>query len=47
MSEPVLRVGVIGGGQLARMMIAPSKKLGISLKVLAESEGSPAADAAT
>ena len=47
MSEPVLRVGVIGGGQLARMMIAPSKKLGISIKVLAESEGSPAADAAT
>ena len=47
MSEPVLRVGVIGGGQLARMMIAPSKKLGISLKVLAESEDSPAADAAT
>jgi 5-(carboxyamino)imidazole ribonucleotide synthase len=29
------------------MMIAPSKKLGISLKVLAESEDSPAADAAT
>jgi 5-(carboxyamino)imidazole ribonucleotide synthase len=29
------------------MMIAPSKKLGISIKVLAESEGSPAADAAT
>jgi 5-(carboxyamino)imidazole ribonucleotide synthase len=47
MSEPVLRVGVIGGGQLARMMIAPSKKLGISLKVLAESADSPAADAAT
>lgn len=47
MSEPVLRVGVIGGGQLARMMIAPSKKLGVSLKVLAESEDSPAADAAT
>ena len=47
MSEPVLRVGVIGGGQLARMMIAPSKKLGLTLKVLAESEGSPAAEAAT
>lgn len=47
MSEPVLRVGVIGGGQLARMMIAPSKKLGISLKVLAESADSPAADAAS
>ena len=47
MSEPGLRVGVIGGGQLARMMIAPSKKLGLTLKVLAESEGSPAAEAAT
>jgi len=47
MSEPVLRVGVIGGGQLARMMIAPSKKLGLTLKVLAELEGSPAAEAAT
>ena len=47
MSEPVLRVGVIGGGQLARMMIAPSKKLGISLKVLTESEDSPAAAAAS
>lgn len=47
MSEPVLRVGVIGGGQLARMMIAPSKKMGLALKVLAESEDSPAAEAAT
>lgn len=47
MSEPVPRVGVIGGGQLARMMIAPSKKMGLALKVLAESEDSPAAEAAT
>lgn len=47
MSQAVLRVGVIGGGQLARMMIAPAKKLGISLKVLAESQDSPAAEAAT
>ena len=32
------RVGVIGGGQLARMMIAPAINLGIELKVLAEQE---------
>ncbi len=42
-----LRVGVIGGGQLARMMIAPAQSLGIELKVLAESQGSSAAQAAT
>lgn len=40
-------VGVIGGGQLARMMIAPARALGVKIKVLAESEGSPAQDAAT
>lgn len=40
-------VGVIGGGQLARMMIAPARALGIDIKVLAESEGSPAQAAAT
>ena len=40
-------VGVIGGGQLARMMIAPARALGIEIKVLAESEGSPAQAAAT
>lgn len=40
-------VGVIGGGQLARMMIAPAKALGIDIKVLAESENSPAQAAAT
>jgi 5-(carboxyamino)imidazole ribonucleotide synthase len=42
-----LRVGVIGGGQLARMMIAPAQSLGIELKVLAEAQGSSAAQAAT
>lgn len=42
-----MRVGVIGGGQLARMMIAPAIELGIDLRVLAESEGSSAAMAAT
>ncbi|MDE2409106.1 MAG: 5-(carboxyamino)imidazole ribonucleotide synthase [Actinomycetales bacterium] len=38
-----LRVGVIGGGQLARMMTPPAINLGISLNVLAEAEGSSAA----
>ena len=42
-----LRVGVIGGGQLARMMIVPAINLGLNLKVLAESEGSSAALATT
>jgi 5-(carboxyamino)imidazole ribonucleotide synthase len=36
------RVGVIGGGQLARMMIPPAVEMGIDLHVLAESEGSSA-----
>lgn len=40
-------VGVIGGGQLARMMIAPARALGVDIKVLAESEDSPAQAAAT
>ncbi len=40
-------VGVVGGGQLARMMIAPAVELGIDLRVLAEVEGSSAALAAT
>ena len=42
-----LRVGVIGGGQLARMMIAPAVELGLDLRVLAEGEGMSAALAAT
>ena len=42
-----MRVGVIGGGQLARMMIPPSVALGIELRVLAEAEASSAALAAT
>ena len=41
------RIGVIGGGQLARMMIAPAKQLGVEIKVLAEAPGSPADAAAT
>jgi 5-(carboxyamino)imidazole ribonucleotide synthase len=36
------RVGVIGGGQLARMMIVPAINLGIELKVLAEAANSSA-----
>lgn len=40
-------VGVIGGGQLARMMIAPARALGLEIRVLAEAEDSPAKAAAT
>ena len=43
----VNRVGVIGGGQLARMMLAPAIELGIELKVLAETENSSASIATT
>ncbi len=42
-----MRVGVIGGGQLARMMIAPAVELGVEIRVLAEQEGMSAALAAT
>ena len=42
-----LRVGVVGGGQLARMMIAPAVELGIDLRVLAEEPGMSASLAAT
>lgn len=41
------RVGVIGGGQLARMMIVPAQNLGLEIKVFAETEGSSAEKAAT
>ena len=41
------RVGVIGGGQLARMMVPPAVHLGIEISVLAETEGSSARLAAT
>lgn len=40
-------IGVVGGGQLARMMIKPAHALGLDIKVLAESEDSPAKSAAT
>src|SRR4051794_17112191 len=42
-----LRVGVVGGGQLARMMIAPAVELGVELRVLAEDEGMSASLAAS
>ncbi|MEO7349890.1 MAG: 5-(carboxyamino)imidazole ribonucleotide synthase [Terrimesophilobacter sp.] len=43
----LMRVGVIGGGQLARMMIPAAINLGIELRVLAETEGMAASMAAT
>ena len=41
------RVGVIGGGQLARMLIVPAINLGIELKVLSETANSSAKLATT
>ncbi|KQS14339.1 phosphoribosylaminoimidazole carboxylase [Curtobacterium sp. Leaf183] len=42
-----LRVGVVGGGQLARMMVPAAVELGIDIRVLAEGPGMSAAIAAT
>jgi len=42
-----LRVGVVGGGQLARMMIAPAVEIGVDLQVLAEQDGMAAQLAAS
>lgn len=42
-----MRIGVIGGGQLARMMQPASIALGLDLKVLAEAENSSAQQAAS
>ncbi|MEJ1091075.1 5-(carboxyamino)imidazole ribonucleotide synthase [Microbacterium istanbulense] len=42
-----VRVGVIGGGQLARMMIAPAVEIGLDLRVLAEQDGMSAQLAAS
>lgn len=47
MTKKTLRVGVIGGGQLARMMTVPAVNLGLELKVLAEAAGSSAELATT
>ncbi|MEH0059333.1 5-(carboxyamino)imidazole ribonucleotide synthase [Auritidibacter ignavus] len=40
------KIGVVGGGQLARMMAPPAIELGIELHVLAEAEGVSATTAA-
>ena len=42
-----MRVGVVGGGQLARMMIPAAEALGVGIAVLAETEDSSAKLAAT
>ncbi len=42
----IIRVGVIGGGQLARMMVPPAIHLGLRISVLAESDGMSAERAA-
>ena len=47
MTKHTPRVGVIGGGQLARMMTPPAINLGLEIKVLAEAEGSSAQLATT
>lgn len=40
-------IGVIGGGQLARMMVPPAIELGLEIKVLGETESSSARPAVT
>ena len=47
MAKQAPSVGVIGGGQLARMMTPPAINLGLELRVLAEAAGSSAAMATT
>lgn len=42
-----VKVGVVGGGQLARMMIAPAVELGVQIRVLAEQPQMSAELAAT
>ncbi len=37
-----MKLGIVGGGQLARMMIGPAVELGIEVSVLGETEGSSA-----
>ena len=41
-----LTLGIVGGGQLARMMIAPAVELGVQVRVLAEQPGMSAEIAA-
>ena len=47
MAKQPLRIGVIGGGQLARMMTAPAINLGLEIKVLGEAADSSAKMATT
>jgi len=42
-----MRVGVIGAGQLARMMVPPAVELGVELRVFAENAGDSARIAVT
>ncbi len=42
-----LTLGIVGGGQLARMMIAPAVELGVDVRVLTEEPGMAAQIAAT
>ena len=39
-------LGIIGGGQLARMMVLPAKRLGFDVAVLDPTPGAPAAQLA-
>ena len=39
---PVARIGLIGGGQLGRMMVKAAKSLGCTCVVLDPVQGSPA-----
>lgn len=43
---PARRIGVVGGGQLARMMVGPATELGLALTVLATSPEESAAQVA-
>jgi 5-(carboxyamino)imidazole ribonucleotide synthase len=45
-SYPVARVGIVGGGQLARMMAAAAKRLGCTVTVLDPTPDAPAASLA-
>ena len=46
MAKDSIKVGVIGGGQLARMMVPPAIHLGMRISVLAETDGMSAERAA-
>ena len=46
-TDPRLRVGIVGGGQLARMMAEAAPRLGLALTVLDPTPGAPASDFAS